>query len=222
VSNDDDKTSGAVFDFNSERTKRIADKYIASDGSDPSADGGMSDQKFYALEETYYVELARRQYTKDYPKEAAFRSWCARVKREFTHKLAPTQRESIEQICRICNANPLPSLAEYLQDQREIMDHRGDLLWRHDLSVHLSGFRPHSSYWRGPRLSSKDQRYVSIWRRIRNDWGTVASNTFEHDLEHDYQHDLMKRAHRTPIAEIMTKQLGVSDAPSATMKRRKL
>jgi len=58
---------------------------------------------------------------------------------------------------------------------------------------------------------------TAVVQAIKN---AVAPDTFEHDLEHDYQHDLMQRAHRTPIAEIMAKQLGVT-VPTA-MQRRKL
>jgi hypothetical protein len=166
--------------------KRVADKYILADGSGAP---GMSNEEFYRLEEKYYLEKARRWYIATFPKEMEFRSFCARVKREFMRKLVPTQRETID---RVCGAAPIPTLDQHLQNTSYYLVEARRFGW--DLNFIIDKFdclRPR--YYRfqddGTGFSSKDYLYVRIWRRIREDWGSVEPNTFEYQLEVDYQHD---------------------------------
>jgi hypothetical protein len=167
--------------------ERLADKYILADGSDPpppTSSDDMSDAEYHALREKYLLEKARREHNTAYPKELGFRSFCARVRHEFTDRLAPSQRETIE---RVYGAPPPPTLDAHLE---LVCDTLRKVDWDYSGVGGWRWLRPRHSH-RG--FSSKDYGYVRIWRRVRDDWGSVEPNSFEHELEQAHQHDMERR-----------------------------
>jgi hypothetical protein len=151
----------------------------------------MSDDEFYTLEYRFREEKARREYAHDYPKEMSFRRFCARVKCEFMHKLVLSQRQIIEEIC---NAKPPPTLRECLEDERERMElERGR--WRDKYEQFFvyhffPWLRSHWCLW--PSRSRAVNHWALIWRRIRDDWGTIEPGTFEHELERQRPEEVAK------------------------------
>jgi hypothetical protein len=200
----DDNKKGSLVDLHNERAKRLADKYILADGSDPpTPTDEMSNEELRTLEdevcgrmEKYYVEQARRRYKKDFPKEMALRLFGTRVKCEFMDKLVQTQRDAIEQVC---DAPPPPTWAQRLEHvtnelREKFENHRAvfELMrcrqGQDDFDFWYALYPPRSS-----KIGLPPNSGVRIWRRIRDDWGTIEPNTFEADLEQEYQHDLIKR-----------------------------
>jgi hypothetical protein len=172
--------------------KKLANKYILSDGTELRL---MPDAEFYALEEKFFLESARRFYSAANPEETSFRSFCARVKREFINKLVPSQQETIEQLCHWASVKPIPTLDEYVQKVRERLwqERQFSAQFGTPQTLYLpQDFVLRPRIWRG-ELSSKDIGLVRIWGRIRNDWGSVEANTFEHDLERNFQREVFGR-----------------------------
>jgi len=74
----------------------------------------MPDEELHALEERLILEHARRHYNEHYLKEKVFRDFCQKLK----FFLGNLEKRRQEEIRRICEATPLPTLDEYLQIKR--------------------------------------------------------------------------------------------------------
>jgi hypothetical protein len=193
-----------------DRIKSIADKYISADGSTPTNPVEMSDVEYRRLEDRYLTERARRWYAKRYPKEAAFRAFCARVKREFMDKLTPAQEEAVEYVC---DAPPLPTLDQFLTKQQAKRE-RG---WEFNTDVGLAQLSfDHACYnykWK------KQTDFGRIWRRVRADWGLIELDSFEHELEK--ASEPAKPDQDLPAAkEMILAKLGITPKPAVPSKRR--